>query len=32
MIQYYLLAWACLSVVLAVYTKAVIVPVLNAWA
>jgi hypothetical protein len=32
MIQTYLLAWACLSVALAAYTKAVIVPALAAWA
>lgn len=32
MIQIYLLAWACLCAALAVYTKAVIVPALNAWA
>jgi len=32
MIQFYLLAWACLSVALAVYTKTFIVPVINAWA
>lgn len=32
MLQYYLLAYVLLSVALAVYTKMVIVPTLNAWA